>query len=164
MIASVLRAQSDRRSRNTSMESPRHVHGCWRGSGHHGGLHSQVCPGCSKASPWTRNTRRSTLLCRVSGRYCCLAHTSEVTSSCIESSEWTVLGRSALRARQLVSLGVPMKRLTRQYRVLGPISGPQNNGLHQTRRGGVASRSPRPVVEARPAGDAECCAGLCGLA
>ena len=34
-----------------------------------------------------------------------------------------------------------------------------NNGMHQTGRGGVALRSPRPVVEARPAGDAGCCAG-----
>jgi len=32
-----------------------------------------------------------------------------------------------------------------------------NNGLHQTgREGAVASR---PVVEARPAGEPECCAG-----
>ena len=28
-----------------------------------------------------------------------------------------------------------------------------NNGLHQTGRGGVAVRSMRPVVEARPAGE-----------
>ena len=31
---------------------------------------------------------------------------------------------------------------------------PYNNGLHQTGRGGVAAS--RPVVEARPAGEAEC--------
>ena len=35
-----------------------------------------------------------------------------------------------------------------------------NNGLHQTGRGGVAFRSMRPVVEARPAGEAGCCTGL----
>jgi len=37
---------------------------------------------------------------------------------------------------------------------------PHNNALHQTGRGGVAVRSPRPVVEARPAGERECCTGL----
>ncbi len=31
-----------------------------------------------------------------------------------------------------------------------------NKGLHQTRRGGVAAS--RPVVEARLAGEAQCCA------
>ena len=36
------------------------------------------------------------------------------------------------------------------------MSGPQNNALHQTGRGGVAFRSSRPVVEARPAGEREC--------
>ena len=35
-----------------------------------------------------------------------------------------------------------------------------NNALHQTGRGGVAPRSPRPVVEARPAGERECWADL----
>jgi len=40
---------------------------------------------------------------------------------------------------------------------------PYNNGLHQTRRGGVASASRRrPVVEARLAGEAECSAGVRG--
>ena len=35
---------------------------------------------------------------------------------------------------------------------------PYNNGLHQTGRGGVAFASRRrPVVEARPAGEPECC-------
>ena len=34
------------------------------------------------------------------------------------------------------------------------MSGPSNNGLHQTRRGGAAAS--RPVVEARLAGEAEC--------
>jgi len=38
-----------------------------------------------------------------------------------------------------------------------PITAPSNNGLHQTRRGGAAAS--RPVVEARLAGEAECCAG-----
>ena len=39
----------------------------------------------------------------------------------------------------------------------GPISGPSNNGLHQTGRGGVAlAFRRRPVVEARPAGEAGC--------
>ncbi len=33
-----------------------------------------------------------------------------------------------------------------------------NNGLHQTRRGGVAAS--RPVVEARLAGEAKCCTGF----
>jgi hypothetical protein len=34
---------------------------------------------------------------------------------------------------------------------------PQNNGLHQTGRGGVAFPSRRrPVIEARPAGEPEC--------
>ena len=33
-----------------------------------------------------------------------------------------------------------------------------NNGLHQTGRGGAVAS--RPVVEARPAGEAECWAGL----
>jgi hypothetical protein len=41
----------------------------------------------------------------------------------------------------------------------GPVSGLSNNGMHQTGREGVALRLPRPVVEARPAGDAGCCAG-----
>ena len=36
---------------------------------------------------------------------------------------------------------------------------PSNNGLHQTGRGGVAFASRRrPVIEARPAGEPECCA------
>ncbi len=36
-----------------------------------------------------------------------------------------------------------------------------NNGLHQTGRGGVAHASRRgPVVEARPAGEPGCCAGV----
>ena len=40
---------------------------------------------------------------------------------------------------------------------------PQNNALHQTGRGGAAvSLCRRPVVEARPAGERECCAYLCG--
>ncbi len=43
---------------------------------------------------------------------------------------------------------------------LGPTSGLYNNGLHQTRReGAVASR---PIVEARLAGEAECCAHVGG--
>ena len=33
-------------------------------------------------------------------------------------------------------------------------TGPQNNGLHQTGRGGAVAS--RPIVEARPAGEAEC--------
>ena len=38
-----------------------------------------------------------------------------------------------------------------------------NKGLHQTGRGGVAFASRRrPVVEARPAGEARCCAGRSG--
>jgi hypothetical protein len=37
---------------------------------------------------------------------------------------------------------------------------PSNNSMHQTGRGGVAIRLPRPVVEARPAGDAGCSTGL----
>ena len=37
------------------------------------------------------------------------------------------------------------------------VSRPQNKALHQTRRGGVALRSPRPVVEARLAGEGRCC-------
>jgi hypothetical protein len=42
---------------------------------------------------------------------------------------------------------------------------PDNNGLHQTGRGGVAVPSPRPVVEARPAGEAGCyaCASAKGV-
>jgi hypothetical protein len=35
-----------------------------------------------------------------------------------------------------------------------------NNGLHQTGRGGAVAS--RPVVEARPAGEAECSAGYRG--
>ena len=42
------------------------------------------------------------------------------------------------------------------------IAGLPNNGLHQTGRGGVAPRSPRPVIEARPAGEAECYADWSG--
>ena len=41
---------------------------------------------------------------------------------------------------------------------------PSNNGLHQTGRGGVAfAFRRRPVVEARPAGEPECCAGTRGV-
>ena len=36
------------------------------------------------------------------------------------------------------------------------LSTVSNNGLHQTGRGGVAPRSLRPDVEARPAGEARC--------
>ena len=39
------------------------------------------------------------------------------------------------------------------------MKAPQNKGLHQTGRGGVAIRLRRPVVEARPAGEARCYAG-----
>jgi len=43
---------------------------------------------------------------------------------------------------------------------LGPTSVPHNNGLHQTGRGGVAfAFRRRPVVEARPAGEAGCSTG-----
>ncbi len=46
---------------------------------------------------------------------------------------------------------------------LGPTSGLYNNALHQTGRGGAAGfLRRRPVVEARPAGERECCAGLRG--
>ena len=40
-----------------------------------------------------------------------------------------------------------------------PNQQPYNNALHQTGRGGVAFRSSRPVVEARPAGERECSTG-----
>ena len=41
------------------------------------------------------------------------------------------------------------------------ITGPSNNGLHQTGRGGVAFAFRwRPVVEARPAGEAKCWTGV----
>jgi hypothetical protein len=40
--------------------------------------------------------------------------------------------------------------------VRGPMGVPSNNALHLTGRGGVAVPSPRPVVEARPAGEREC--------
>jgi hypothetical protein len=39
------------------------------------------------------------------------------------------------------------------------MTAPSNNALHQTGRGGVAFRSSRPVVEARPAGERECWTG-----
>ena len=42
------------------------------------------------------------------------------------------------------------------------FAGLANKGLHQTRRGGVALRSPGPVVEARLAGEGRCCTGLSG--
>ena len=43
------------------------------------------------------------------------------------------------------------------------ITGLYNNGLHQTGRGGVAFASRwRPVVEARPAGEAGCSTGEMG--
>ena len=38
------------------------------------------------------------------------------------------------------------------------MSGPQNNALHQTKRGGAPAS--QAVVEARFAGERECCAGL----
>ena len=40
------------------------------------------------------------------------------------------------------------------------ISGLPNKGLHQTGRGGAAAA--RPVVEARPAGEARCSTGSSG--
>ena len=40
------------------------------------------------------------------------------------------------------------------------FAGLANKALHQTRRGGVALRSPGPVVEARLAGEGRCCAGI----
>src|SRR5436190_39492 len=47
-----------------------------------------------------------------------------------------------------------------EARVVSQKKKAQNNGLHQTGRGGVAHASRRgPVVEARPAGEAGCCAG-----
>ena len=43
---------------------------------------------------------------------------------------------------------------------LGQGTGPHNNALHQTGRGGAAVfLCRRPVVEARPAGERECSAG-----
>ncbi len=60
------------------------------------------------------------------------------------------------------SQGVPENE-KRTFRVerSGPMSGLSNKGLHQTGREGVAHfvRS-GPVVEARPAGEARCSAGL----
>jgi hypothetical protein len=44
------------------------------------------------------------------------------------------------------------------------ITAPSNKGLHQTGREGVALHSSRPVVEARPAGEARCSAGSWGFA
>ena len=41
-----------------------------------------------------------------------------------------------------------------------PRRAPSNNGMHQTRRGGVLAS--RAVVEARLAGDPECWAGIRG--
>ena len=41
-----------------------------------------------------------------------------------------------------------------------PHQQPYNNALHQTGRGGVAFRSSRPVIEARPAGERGCSTGL----
>ncbi len=41
------------------------------------------------------------------------------------------------------------------------LIGPSNNAMHQTGREGAAFASRRrPIVEARPAGDCGCCAGL----
>ena len=47
------------------------------------------------------------------------------------------------------------------HRDLTVFAAPSNNALHQTRRGGAAVfPRRRPVVEARLAGERECCAGL----
>ena len=42
------------------------------------------------------------------------------------------------------------------------IKARDNNGLHQTGRGGVALRLLGPVVEARPAGEPECYPDISG--
>jgi hypothetical protein len=48
----------------------------------------------------------------------------------------------------------------KRMRVVTKRAASQNNGLHQTGRGGVAHRVCRgPVVEARPAGEAGCSTG-----
>ena len=44
------------------------------------------------------------------------------------------------------------------------MTGLPNKGLHQTGREGVALHSSRPVVEARPAGEARCSTGRGGFA
>ena len=57
-------------------------------------------------------------------------------------------------------MGIACPRLDEAFLALGTIEAPQNNGLHQTGRGGVAFAScRRPVVEARPAGEPGCSAG-----
>ena len=46
-------------------------------------------------------------------------------------------------------------------RTRGKIEGLDNKALHQTGREGAAGfLRRRPVVEARPAGEAKCCAGV----
>ena len=49
------------------------------------------------------------------------------------------------------------KKYLEEFRRRVVKQGVPNNGLHQTGRGGAVAS--RPVVEARPAGEAECCAG-----
>ena len=49
-------------------------------------------------------------------------------------------------------------RFNRQAREAGDNRQPDNNGLHQTRRGGVLAS--RAIVEARLAGEATCSTGL----
>jgi hypothetical protein len=54
--------------------------------------------------------------------------------------------------------GSTNKGLQMMNRSVGSNFRPHNNGLHQTGRGGAAvSLCRRPVVEARPAGEAGCC-------
>jgi hypothetical protein len=60
------------------------------------------------------------------------------------------LDMSAKSARSGFPVGTPRLGGTR----------PHNNGLHQTGRGGAADfLRRRPVIEARPAGEPECCTG-----
>jgi hypothetical protein len=63
-------------------------------------------------------------------------------------------------------MGMPVDvRLMSSIERRGPLHKrrrPSNNGLHQTGRGGVAPRSQRPVVEARPAGEPGCWADIGG--
>ena len=55
----------------------------------------------------------------------------------------------------VLSLHAKLEKLSRSTGRWEPqMSGPSNNGLHQTRRVGAAAS--RPVVDARLAGEAEC--------
>ncbi len=95
------------------------------------------------------------------GHWAELSLMSSMQTSAARRAVFSLDRRRRLHSESRVLSGVqstPQVASREARRQMSPQSpAPQNNGLHQTRRGGAAAS--RPVVEARLAGEAECWAG-----